>query len=160
MTLTAANANGTDSMSATINVSEPVSYYIAGNLTNVSSRGPGGNVTATGDLITYQINVTNNGKIDLNNVSLNVSNPQLNLTRFNSSINDNEVLNVGETWTYQVNYTATQADINNNGTEGDKLFVKIMVTVGFEGLATKNYIVKVPIERNPHYSIFKSVISR
>ena len=102
--------------------------------------------------------MTNNGKNDLNNVSVNVSNPQLNLTRSNSSINDDEILNAGETWTYQVNYTVTQADINNNGAEGDGS-IKIRVTVDCKELAQKSFIVQVPIERNPRLSIFKSVIS-
>ena len=156
--LTAANANGTDSMSATITVLDTLSYTIDGNVTNVSGRGHDGSVTESGDLIIYQINVTNNGKIDLNNVSVNVSNPQLNLTRSNSSINDDEILNAGETWIYQVNYTVTQADINNNGAEGDGS-IKIRATVDCKELAQKSFIVQVPIERNPRLSIFKSVIS-
>ena len=155
---TASNGNGTNSSLANITVLDPLSYTIDGNVTNVSGRGPGGNVTATRDVITYQINVTNNGNMDLNNVNVNVSNPQLNLTRSNSSINDDDILNVGETWTYEVNHTVTQADINNNGTEGDD-FIKNRVDVDCDKLAPKSYTVQVPLVRNPQYNIFKSVIS-
>jgi uncharacterized membrane protein len=102
--------------------------------------------------------VTNNGKVDLNNVSINVGSPQINLVRSNPSINYEGTLKAGETWTYEVNYTVTQADINNNGTEGDG-FIKFRVTVDCDELDPINYIVQVPIERNPLLSIFKSVIS-
>jgi trimeric autotransporter adhesin len=157
--LTASNGNGTSLTNATaiITVLNPLSYSVDETVTNVSKEVTDGNVTASGDVITYWINLTNNGNINLSNVSVRISNPPLNITRSNSSVNDDEILNVGETWTYLVNYTVTQADINNDGTEGDG-FIENTVTFDCDELEPQSYSVQVPIERSPKYEIFKSVI--
>jgi uncharacterized repeat protein (TIGR01451 family) len=89
---------------------------IDGIFTDVGGRGLG-NVTKAGDVISYQINLTNDGKTDLSNVT--VTDSLNSLTEPIKSINNDTVLNVGETWTYPGNYTVTQADINNNGTVGN-----------------------------------------
>ena len=162
-------------------------------VTDVAGQGPGGNVTAAGDVISYQVNVTNGGKTDLTNVT--VTDSLTNLMGPTSSINNDTILNAGETWTYNGNYTVTQTDINNNGTvEADinnngtvkgwlvgniatfgtavseldkgtaasgtagKGFIKNTVTFNCDQLGPKSHSTKVPIERNPHYSILKSVI--
>jgi YVTN family beta-propeller protein len=156
--LKATNENGTTSDLATIAVLDPLSYTIDKTITHSSAETPEGIVTAAGDIITYHINVTNNGKIDLNNVSINVSNSSLNLTRLNSSINEDEIFNIGESWTYETNYTVIQADINDNGNEGDSS-IKNKVTVDCDEVTLKSYTIQVPLVRNPQYSIFKSVIS-
>src|SRR5665647_2016036 len=54
------------------------SYTIVKNVTDVAGHGPEGNVTEAGDIITYQINVTNIGDAPLNNV--NVTDPLTNFT--------------------------------------------------------------------------------
>jgi uncharacterized repeat protein (TIGR01451 family) len=126
---------------------------------------PGGSVTAPGDVIDYQINVNNTGNVDLTNVS--VTDPLIdNLTGPVESNNDDGILEVGENWTYSGNYTVTQADINSNGNSGDGSIIN-NATVECDQLGPRsnnNNVpisndVVVPIERNPHYSISKSVIN-
>ena len=56
--------------------------------------------------------MTNDGNIDLNNVSVFDS-----LVELSKTVNDT-VLNVGEIWTYSGNYTVNQSDLNSNG-DGD-----------------------------------------
>jgi uncharacterized repeat protein (TIGR01451 family) len=157
--------------------------YFEGIVTDVAGLGPGGNVTGAGDVITYQVNVTNEGITDLTNVTVNGT--LTNLMGPISSINNDTVLNPGETWTYTGNYTVTQADINNNGavkgksvnnaptfetaarrlvksteaseTAGDG-FIKNTVTFDSDQLGPKDDTIQVPLERDPHYSMSKSVI--
>ena len=80
-----------------------------------TSTGP---VTASGQVITYQIVITNTGNISLNGVSATESYPGSGtgtLSDFTESISPaNSILDVGETWTYTASYTVTQADIDAN----------------------------------------------
>ena len=80
---------------------------------DVAGKGPTGNITKAGDVISYRINLTNVGNIDLTNVTLYDS-----LISLTGPIGDNSplgVMTIGETWTYTGNYTVTQTDINTNG---------------------------------------------
>jgi PKD repeat protein len=97
--------------------------------------------------------VTNNGNVDLNNVT--VTDPLIN--NLAKPVNDT-VLNVGETWTYTGNYNVTQEDLNSNGTLGDG-FITNNATVDCDELGPQNDIVQVPLKRSPNYSIFKAVIA-
>src|SRR5665647_559190 len=155
---------------------------IDGIITDVAGQGSGGNVTKAGDVINYLVNVTNDGKTDLTNVT--VTDSLNSLTEPIPSMNNDTVLDVGETWTYTGNYTVTQADINSNGTVGNSNgtvdnsnrivnsdgivgnsdgiagngFIKNTATFNCDQLGPKSDSIEVPIERNPYYSIFKSVI--
>ncbi|MGB9927756.1 MAG: beta strand repeat-containing protein, partial [Methanosarcina sp.] len=131
------------------------SYEIVKIVTDVSGNGPFANVTKAGDVITYQINVTNNGNINPTNVT--VTDTLLgNLTNPVESINIDGVLEVGETWTYTGTYTVTQADIESNG-EGTG-FIKNTATVDCDQLEPKSDSEAVPIDRKPDYIIDKIVI--
>ena len=125
------------------------SYTVNMIVTDVNGSGPGENVTKDGDVVSYQINVTNNGNIDLNNVTVN--DPLVNLTGPIESNSNDTVLNVGENWTYTGNYTVTRADITNNDGGG---FVN-NVTVSSGQLDPKSASVAVPID--PSCSISASV---
>ena len=131
--------------------SGPVSCTIDKTVIDVAGEGPLGNVTNAGDVITYQVNVTNDGNVDLTNVTVN--DPLID----NLDGNNDTVLNVGETWTYTGNYSVTQEDINSNGTVGDG-FIESIASINCDQVGPKNDTVNVPIESNPDYSIFKSII--
>jgi uncharacterized repeat protein (TIGR01451 family) len=140
-------------------------------VTDPEGNAIGGNVTEVGDVIAYQVVVTNNGNIDLTNVTVNdtliddLTGP---VQSNNNATNSNDtILQVGENWTYTGNYTVTQADINSNGTAGSG-FINNTATVYSNQVGPKSASASVdpkstsantPIERNPEYSIFNSVIS-
>src|SRR5674476_1037984 len=182
--------------SASVEVPIDTAGSINGIVTDVAGQGSGGNVTKAGDVISYLVNVTNDGKTDLTNVT--VTDSLNSLTEPIPSMNNDTVLDVGETWTYTGNYTVTQADINSNGTvensngtvdnsngtvdnsngtidnsngtiehnnrivNSDGIvgnrFIKNTATFNCDQLGPKSDSIEVPIERNPYYSIFKSVI--
>jgi len=112
--LTASNENGTNSMFATITVLEQPApaYIINKTVTDVAGQGPAGNVTKAGDVISYQINVSNVGNIDLTNIT--VKDPLINLTGPIESKTTDGILEVRENWTYTGTYTVTQENLNNN----------------------------------------------
>ena len=130
--LTASNGYGTNSTFETITVLEQSpAYTIDKTVTDVAGKGPSGTVTKAGDVISYQVKVTNDGNIDLTNVS--VTDPLLgNLTGHAESLNADGVLEVGENWTYTGNYTVTQEDINSNG--GGDGFINNTATVDCDEL--------------------------
>ena len=78
---------------------------------------------AAGDVIDYQIVVTNTGNISLNGVVVN--DPLLEgvngalsaaVETGGTGINGDSILDVGETWTYTGSYTVQQADLDAGGT--------------------------------------------
>jgi PGF-pre-PGF domain-containing protein/uncharacterized repeat protein (TIGR01451 family) len=152
---------------------------------DIAGNGPQGNISSAGDVIQFRVNMTNNGNIDLTNISvrdslLNLSGPfgdiglfglyQSSLAQYTSS--GDGILSVGETWYYLGNYTVTQEDLNNNG--GGDGFLNSTVTLessetGPINESTIQYIDEngnetgsvspgIHIEHNPSCSFSKSVI--
>ena len=111
-------------------------------------------MTKAGDVISYRINVTNAGNLDLTNVS--VVDSLINLTVPSESLNSDGILGIGEFWTYTGNYTVTQTDLNNNG--GGDGFINNTATVNCTELTVENDSVAVPIVQNPACSIKKIVV--
>ncbi|HOW15748.1 PGF-CTERM sorting domain-containing protein, partial [Methanosarcina sp.] len=123
-------------------------------VTDVAGKGPEGNVTKAGDVISYQINVTNTGNSSLTNVT--VTDSLLgNLTDPVESLNSDGILEVEETWTYSGNYTVTQADIDSNG--GGDGFINNTATVDCDQLDQKSDSEAVPIGGKPDCIIDKVV---
>ncbi|MCC4770787.1 internalin, partial [Methanosarcina sp. DH2] len=135
-------------------IQQNASYTIDKIVTDVAGNGPTGNVTKAGDVISYQINVTNTGNVDLTNVS--VTDPLIgNLIGPAESLNNDNILEVGETWTYTGTYTVTQQDINSNGNgDGD---IDNTATVDSEELPPQEDSEEVPIQQNASYTIDKIV---
>ncbi|MHB8101622.1 MAG: beta strand repeat-containing protein [Methanosarcina sp.] len=156
-----ANATGTfngqevksDNVTATVTAIQNPNYTIDKTVTDVAGKGSSVNVTKAGDVIAYQVKVTNDGNIDLTNVKVNDS--LTNLTGPVESLNANEILEVGENWTYIGTHTVTQADLNSNG--GEDGFINNIATVDSDQLDQKNDSAEVPIEQIPSYSIDKTV---
>jgi uncharacterized repeat protein (TIGR01451 family) len=131
-----------------------LAYSIVKTVTDVDGAGALGVVDEAGDEIDYQIVVTNTGNVDLNGVS--VSDPLLGgvLTGAVESITADGVLQVGETWTYTKSYTATQADIDNNGgADGD---IDNTATVSHSILDDLSSSAFVPIDQEPGVQIVKT----
>lgn len=91
---------------------ESLSFVKDGFLTNSSADG----FVQIGETITYKIKLVNNGRINLYSIVL--IDPLLGGTITampQKSINADNVLDVGETWTYTLEYTLTQEDLNRGG---------------------------------------------
>jgi hypothetical protein len=129
-------------------------YIIHKVVTDVAGNGPAGNVTGSGNLIGYQINVSNVGNVDLTNVTLNDS--LIYLTGPVESLNTNGILDPGEIWTYNGDYTVNQTDIDSNG-GGDGL-IENTVTVDCDQLDPKSHTAEVPLQGSTAYIIDKKVI--
>ncbi|MDI9394254.1 MAG: internalin, partial [Euryarchaeota archaeon] len=88
-------------------------YEIEKSVTDVNCRGPAANVTKAGDVIKYQIKVTNTGNIGLTNVS--VTDPLIKTLKGPvESKNVNGILDIGEIWTYTGCYKVAQEDMEIN----------------------------------------------
>ncbi len=90
----------------------PSTYTLTIDKSQVGGPNP---ITAAGQVINYQIVVTNTG--DATQTGVNVSDVLPGggagtLSGPTESVSSNGNLNVGETWTYTISYTATQADID------------------------------------------------
>jgi PKD repeat protein len=123
---------------------------IVKTVTDVGGQGPKGNVTAAKETISYQINVTNTGNVDLTNVT--VTDPKLN-TPINVTY---PVLGVGNSTTLNETYTVSQTDMDNNGTIGNG-FILNNATVVSTQLGPENATVQTLIKQNANCTIMKNV---
>ncbi len=92
-------------------------YSIDKTITGVDVAG-NGIIDNAGEIIDYQITVTNDGDVNLTGVS--VSDPLLQgangiLSGPTESMTVNGILEVGEIWDYTGSYTVQQSDFDNNG---------------------------------------------
>ena len=136
---------------ATTPIIQNANYTIDKNVINVAGQGPGGNVTAAGQVISYNVNVTNSGNIDLTNVTVNDP-----LLTGNFTGNNDTILNPGESWIFTGNYSVSQADINNNG-NGTGLIIN-NATVDCDQLGLLNDNATTRIIQNANSTIVKTVI--
>ncbi len=86
-------------------------------LTIVKTQTSGPNpATVAGNVLGYTIVVTNTGNINQTGVAVSDTLPDGSagvLTGPAESMTTDSILEVGETWTYTINYTVTQADLDN-----------------------------------------------
>ncbi len=147
-----------ESDSEDVPIAQNPAYTIVKTVTDVGGDGAGGMVDAAGDLITYQIVVTNSGNQSITGVSL--ADPLLQgangtLSGETESMANDDILEVGETWTYTGTYTAQQSDIDDNGGgDGD---IDNTATVSSDQLPNESDSEDVPIAQNPTYTIVKTV---
>ena len=123
-----------------------LSYSINKTVTSIIG-GIAGNVTKAGDVVVYEINVTNDGNIDLTNVTLNDT--LINLSEHIESNTSDGILDPEETWTYTGNYTVTQGDIDNNG--GGDEYINNTATVDCGQLDLKNASTAAHIDQTPFW---------
>ncbi|MGB9929536.1 MAG: beta strand repeat-containing protein, partial [Methanosarcina sp.] len=130
---------------AQVKIENKPGYVIDKIAVDVSGNGQFGNMTKPKDIITYQINVTNTGNVNLTNVTLNDS--LITVSGPVESIIQNGILEVGETWTYTGTYTVTVKDIYTNG-DGNG-FIENTATVDCDQLDPESDSAKVPIQKKP-----------
>ncbi|HZK60767.1 MAG TPA: PKD domain-containing protein, partial [Anaerovoracaceae bacterium] len=98
-----------------------------------------------GDVINYQVVVKNNGNVDLTGVK--VSDPMIELTEPTGDDKDPGVLNPGEVWVYNGDYSVTQDDIDNNG-DGSG-FIENTATVNCDQLPSESSSMVLSISYAP-----------
>jgi trimeric autotransporter adhesin len=126
------------------------SYTIVKNVTSINGDETLRNVAKAGDVISYNITVSNNDpNSNLTNVS--VVDPLLNLTTSGETI-----IPPGGNYSIVNNYTVTQEDLNSNGNGTGFINNTVFVTSDEWSNNTSN---KTPIILNPSYEVDKNVIS-
>ena len=139
---------------ATVTAIQNPSVTIKKIVTDVAGKGPSGNVTKAGDIITYQINVTNDGNVDLTNIKVNdIIIP--NLTGPVESLKTDGILEVGEIWKYTGSYAVSSTDITTNGGGDGLIFNKVKLEsdqLNSQSNTTED-TVDVPIGPAPNPSI-------
>jgi gliding motility-associated-like protein/uncharacterized repeat protein (TIGR01451 family) len=105
-TVTGGCAGNTFTVTVSVPVCSSISITKSANVTSVNKAG---------NVIAYTIVVANTGNTSQNNVVVN--DPLLggNLSNPIKTGNSDNILEKGETWTYNGSYTILQSDLNNNG---------------------------------------------
>jgi len=133
-------------------ITQNPAYTITKAITDVDGGGASGNVDEAGDVITYRIVVTNTGNQTLTNMV--VSDMIATLGAPVKSVDADSDLDIGETWTYNnAIYSATQADIDNNGGgDGD---IDNTATADCDQLSAITASASVPITQNTAFTLTK-----
>ncbi|UVO39390.1 DUF11 domain-containing protein [Bradyrhizobium arachidis] len=129
-------------------------FTIAKDVTSVTGGSGAGNLSAdgAGDVVNYNIVLTNTGNETLTGVTL--SDPfATTLSAPVESISANGKLDVGETWTYTATHTVTQADIDGGGP------LVNLATGNTDQTVAKSDDASTPVIQNPNFTIAKDVTS-
>ena len=93
----------------------PLTPNIHGSITIEKIETTGQDATYAGQVLSYEINVTNIGNIDLNeiNVTDTLPNGSLGTLIMDNNGSGDDILDIGESWIYSIDYTVTQTEMNN-----------------------------------------------
>lgn len=80
---------------------------------DVAGDGPEGVAQFVGDIITYKLVVTNSGNTGLSNIEVLTSLRDTIISAQKESITQNSVLDIGETFTYEIKYKVTDKDVTD-----------------------------------------------
>ena len=106
--------SGSDSGASSMPGPESKASYVIQNIVlDVAGRIMPTSILAAGDIINYQINVTNNVNYNLTNVTL--TDTVVISMKPKESINEDGIMEPNETWTYTGTYIVPQNDIDTNG---------------------------------------------
>jgi uncharacterized repeat protein (TIGR01451 family) len=113
---------------------------------------PGGSADAVGEEISYSIMVSNVGSLALTGVT--VTDPLVSdLTRGLDAVGDNDnILEVGEVWSYTAHHTVTQEDIDAAPGEG---FITNTATADSDQTGPDTASASVPVDWLPHVTLVK-----
>ncbi|WP_170611033.1 DUF11 domain-containing protein [Ruegeria arenilitoris] len=127
---------------------------ITKSITSVTGTDGDSYADEAGDVIHYQIVVTNDNGVDLTGVS--VSDPLLGTLTQTVGDDSDGILNVGESWTYTGTYTLLQSDLDNNGGgDGD---IDNTATVSSNELEDESDSAAQPLLYNPGIAIQKYTV--
>ncbi len=151
-----------DSDVAAVPISLLPSIDLTKTVTDVDGGGAGASVDAAGDVISYQIDILNDGNVALNETEVldNVEgHGDVDLTGTFSGDDGDGILQVGETWTYTTSYTVTQADIDTQAA-GDVDIDNIASATFTDdqgNTASDSDVAAVPISLLPSIDLTKTV---
>ena len=160
-----ASSDQTSSVSATNNVFvTPASPHTTVGITGTVADG---SADAAGDVINYAITITNDSPINLTDplVSERTGVPTqgvLDGGGFNvGDVNQDGILNPGETWKFTDSYTLTQADLDNRDLGGvptvDPNLVHSLTVMGLYDQGGPDFATATnPIVQNPHVTLTKT----
>ncbi|MBK8698883.1 MAG: DUF11 domain-containing protein [Saprospiraceae bacterium] len=140
----------------TDNETTPIDQNPSLTVSKTQTSGPNP-VTAAGQVIGYTIVVTNTGNQTLTNAGITDILPDGSTGTMSGpveSLSSNGEINVGETWTYTINYTVTQSDIDAGANLVNNVSV---ITDEVPGPTTDNET--TPIDQNPSLMVVKSQTS-
>ncbi|NVE00662.1 hypothetical protein [Massilia sp. BJB1822] len=152
-----ATANNTPPAQDSVQVPLSVTRALAIDKQFINITGGNNNTVAdaAGDIIHYQMLVTNTGTTALDNVQ--VSDPLLADKTFAGGDTDNDGrLDVSETWSYTGSYTVTQADLDGQGNAGSDHDIDNTATATANNTPPAQDSVQVPLVYNPAMSITKT----
>ncbi|MFC3810561.1 hypothetical protein ACFOOI_07850 [Lacihabitans lacunae] len=132
----------------------PVSQ--APSLTITKTQVGGQNPVTTPGTINYEVVVVNTGNQSLTNVAVSDTLPNGTigtLVKTNESITNNNILEVGETFTYTISYAVTQADIDAGNT-----LVNIATVKTTETPIVKTDTAATPVGQAPSLTITKTQV--
>jgi uncharacterized repeat protein (TIGR01451 family) len=113
-----------DDDSASVTIGEPSPVIALSKTANVAAA-------VTGDNITYTYAVSNNGNVPLTNISVTDDMIEA-VALVSGDANGNEILDVGETWSYSANYTVSIEDsgtlVNTANATGMYAFTEQLVS--------------------------------
>ncbi len=109
VTVNATDPNGNILEDVVVSYCIPTIFSSHLNVTKTADYNFGMGGPKPGEIITYAINVTNPGNVNLTDV--NVTDNQIDLTGPEGDVNDDQYLNTSEIWTYTGTYTVTEKDI-------------------------------------------------
>ena len=124
-----------------------------------SAAAADGTADMAGETIAFSAVVKNTGNISLTNVGVSdlvEGRTGVAVTSFTGDTDNDNVLDVGETWTYTGTYALSQGDLDSQGVNGDgKLTDTITATTKEAG--SKTATADVPLTYNPKIDIEKLV---
>jgi uncharacterized repeat protein (TIGR01451 family) len=127
------------------------SFSIAKDVTSVTG-GAGLSADSAGDVINYSIVLTNTGNQSLTGVTL--EDPfATTVSAKTESLSNNNILDVGETWSYTATHTVTQAEI-----DAGKILTNV-ATGDTEQTTPKSDDATTPVVQTPNFTIAKDVTS-
>jgi LPXTG-site transpeptidase (sortase) family protein len=140
------------STSVDVTISGMPDYTITKTATSVDSAG-NGVIDNAGESIFYQIVIVNTGTLDITGVD--VTDSLITLGGPTGDAGSDNILGVGETWTYTGNYEVTQTDMNNNGGgDGD---IDNTASITSDQISTsRTSSEEVPLTQNPALALTKT----
>jgi len=136
------------------NTPQVAGISITKTVTDVGGGGAGGSVDNAGDLISYEVVVTNTGNVAITGTLADTLTTSVG-SYTESATPADDVLSPGETWTWTYSYEATQDDIDTDG--GGDGFIDNEATFTPSTGSSQSANARVPVGGTAGFTIEKTV---